>query len=348
MGKGFSQERRSSASSDANSTMRPYGTVQVDVDDLWVYYESIGRTTPVDAPAAAFTQGIPRLLDLFDRYGIRATFFVCGRDLPGQAAVVAEAAGRGHEIANHSQVHRNGYARLSRAELAADVSEAHARIADATGRAPVGFKAPGFSYNERLPAVLAEQGYLYDSSVLPTYYAPLLRLLQRMLSGGHVDPTHYGRPAYGFRPLRPYPLQITDDRLQVTDRGFRGDRTVQHSQPATKASDSLHNLQSVWEAPVTTVPILRLPMHSTFVLSAGAWLFDLGLALARARGVGVNYLLHAGDVVDRVADPALASYRFLVQPWAARQPVYEHILARLSAAYRLIPTCEFVEQQKDS
>ena len=32
--------------------------------------------------------------------------------------------------------------------------------------------------------MLAELGYLYDSSLLPTFYAPLLRLLQRLLSGG--------------------------------------------------------------------------------------------------------------------------------------------------------------------
>ncbi len=303
------------------------------MDDLWVYYESIGRATPPAAPPAAFTQGIPRLLDLFDRYGARATFFVCGRDLPAQAHVLAEMVRRGHEIANHSAAHRNGYARLSRAELHADVLTAHERIAAATGRPPVGFKAPGFSFNAHLPGVLAELGYLYDSSILPTYHAPLLRLLQRALSGGHVDPTHYGRWVYGFRPLRPYRLQIADYRLQITDSNL-GEAELRTS--------SIFNLQSVWEAPVTTMPILRLPMHSTFVLSAGRWLFDMGLGLARARGVPINYLLHAGDVVDAVADPALASYRFLVQPWDERRPLYEHMLARLSSAYQLVPTREFV------
>jgi peptidoglycan-N-acetylglucosamine deacetylase len=318
---------------------RPYGTLQVDVDDLWVYYESIGRATPPDAPAAAFTQGIPRLLDLFDRYGVRATFFVCGRDLPAQSHVLTEMMRRGHEVANHSAAHRNGYARLNRAELHADVLAAHERIAAATGRPPVGFKAPGFSFNEHLPEVLNELGYLYDSSILPTYHAPLLRLLQRVLSGGHVDPTHYGRFSYGFRPLRPYRLQVKG--LKVASSQVEGSPTQSDDsapQPATS------NLQPVWEAPVTTMPLLRLPMHSTFVLSAGRWLFDAGLGLVRGRGVPINYLLHAGDAVDAVADPALASYRFLVQPWESRQRLYEHMLAQLSAAYQLVPTREFVRE----
>ena len=101
---------------------------------------------------------------------------------------------------------------------------------------------------------------------------------------------------------------------------------------------------SSWEAPVTTVPILRLPMHSTFVLSAGRWLFDAGFGLARARRMPINYLLHAADVVDAVSDPALGSYKFLTQSWEVKRSLYEHMLATLSAAYRLAPTAELVGQ----
>ena len=90
------------------------------------------------------------------------------------------------------------------------------------------------------------------------------------------------------------------------------------------------------------MPFTRLPMHSTFALRTGRWLFDLGLALVRARNVPINYLLHAADVLDAVADPALASYGFLTQPWMRKKPFYEHMLASLSAAYRLVPTCELV------
>ncbi|MEI2690424.1 MAG: polysaccharide deacetylase family protein [Anaerolineae bacterium] len=46
-------------------------------------------------PDLVYRQGIPRLLDLFDDYGIRATFFVCGRDLPAHSDAVAEMARRG-------------------------------------------------------------------------------------------------------------------------------------------------------------------------------------------------------------------------------------------------------------
>jgi hypothetical protein len=296
------------------------GTLQVDVDELWVYYESIGRAAPEGAPALVYEQGVPRLLELFDRFDVRATFFVCGRDLPAHADRVAEIARRGYEVANHSASHRPGFARLSAAEKRADIAAAHQLILEATGQPPVGFKSPGFSFSPDLLAVLGELGYLYDSSLLPTPYAPLLRALQKLLSGGHVDETQYGRAQNGLAPLRPF--RVANGKWQMANS----------------------NLQSFWEVPVTTMPISRLPMHSTFVLSAGRWLFDLGLALAKARRVPINYPLHAADVVDPVADPALASYRFLTQPWAAKRPLYEHMLGALSAAYRLMPTRELVKR----
>ena len=78
-------------------------------------------------------------------------------------------------------------------------------------------------------------------------------------------------------------------------------------------------------------------------LNAGRPLFNLGLALVQASSVPINYLLHAADVVDGVTDPALASYKFLTQTWAEKQPLYEHLLTALNERYELVPTREFVE-----
>lgn len=291
----------------------------MDVDDLWVYYESIGRRAPDDTPSPAYDQGVPRLLDLFDRHAIRATFFVCGRDAPRQRGWLLEMLRRGHEIANHSTWHRTGFASLSAEEKRADIAAAHHLIAEAAGVAPLGFKSPGFSFAADQLDVLAELGYRYDSSLLPTPFSPALRLAQRALSGGSVDPTHYGQARFGLAPLQPYPPS----------------RQRPH-RPARNGNDG------VMEAPVTTMPLTRLPMHSTFVLTAGRPLFDVGLALARARGVPVNYLLHAADAVDPVADPALASYRFLTRPWNDKRPLLEHMLAALAATHRLVTTAEYV------
>jgi peptidoglycan/xylan/chitin deacetylase (PgdA/CDA1 family) len=311
------------------------GTIQVDVDELWVYYESIGRQAPADLAARVYEEGIPRLLALFAAYGIRATFFVCGRDLPAQSGSLAEMVHQGHEVANHSTWHRTGFARLSHAEKRADIATTHVLIEAACGQTPVGFKSPGFSFATDQLQVLADLNYLYDSSILPTPYAPLLRGLQAALSGGHVDPSHYGRLIHGLAPLHPYHPNPTAPHRRANQPADQSTNLPVYQSTNRPAYQLL-------EAPVTTMPFLRLPMHSTFVLTAGQSLFDAGLALAKACGVPVNYLLHAADVIEAVPDPALASYRFLSTPWSAKQPLYEHMLRQLSQAYQLVPTVELL------
>ena len=314
---------------------KPTGTIQVDVDELWVYYESIGRAAPAGLAARVYDEGIPRLLALFAAYGIRATFFVCGRDLPAQAGSLAEMVRQGHEVANHSTWHRTGFARLSREEKHADIATTDVLIKAACGQTPLGFKSPGFSFAADQLDVLAGLGYLYDSSILPTPYAPLLRGMQTALSGGHVDPSHYGRTIHGLAPLHPY-------RPNPAAPHRRSAQPIYQSTNLPNHQFTNSPINNFFEAPITTMPILRLPMHSTFVLTAGQALFDAGLALAKARGVPINYLLHAADVLDAVADPALASFRFLATPWSAKRPLYEHMLRRLSQAYELAPTAELL------
>lgn len=310
--------------SPAAGSRRP-ATLQVDVDDLWVYQEASGRPSPIDSPPRVYEQGVPRLLDMLDRYGIRATFFVCGRDLPSQTKAVAEMARRGHEVANHATTHPRGFARLNSEQQRAEILTSHQRILAATGSAPVGFKSPAYSIAPNQLELLTELGYRYDSSVLATLYAPVLRLMQRWLSREEIDATRYGRVVYGLAPLRPY----------------RADKHAPYRQ--VRAGQRGLDASPLWEVPVTTIPIVRLPMHSSFVLAAGTWLFDVGLAASRARRVTVNYSLHAAEFIDSVNEPGLAHYKFLVQPWEEKRPVCEHILQRLSQFYDLMPTRELLE-----
>ena len=62
-----------------------------------------------------------------------------------------------------------------RDQIVADLVAAEDAIAEATGERPLGFRGPGFSWSPQLLEVLAERGYLYDASTLPTYLGPLAR-----------------------------------------------------------------------------------------------------------------------------------------------------------------------------
>lgn len=300
---------------------RPLGTIQVDVDELWVYYESIGIPSDRVVASPVYTVGVPRLLDLFEQYEIRATFFVCGRDLehPLRREIAQEIVQRGHELANHSYSHPLGFARLQGRALKAEVMEADARIAQIYGRPVYGFRAPGYSLNPELLQLLERAGYLYDASLLPTPWSSLMRWGQRLVSQGNVDTAHYGKWAYGRAPLTPY-----HPDMEAPERP--GDARL-------------------WEVPVTTMPWVRIPFHSTFVATFGWWLFRLGLALLRRRGIGIHYLIHPAELLDPVRDARLSCYRFLHLPWSQKRPLYEAILHHLTEAYHLVPTAEYLGER---
>ena len=109
------------------------------------------------------------LLDRLDAAGAGATFFVLGHTAERHPALVREIAARGHEIASHGYGHDLVYDRGPRA-FRRDVRRAREVLSGILGFAPAGYRAPSFSVTAAslwaLP-ILAEEGHLYDSSVVP-------------------------------------------------------------------------------------------------------------------------------------------------------------------------------------
>lgn len=110
-----------------------------------------------------------RLLDLLEATGSHGTFFVLDEVVRADPALVRDIARRGHEVASHGHAHRHLAAEGPTA-FRAGMTAAHARLADISGRAPIGYRAPYFSLTPAAgwaPAVLAELGFAYSSSLLP-------------------------------------------------------------------------------------------------------------------------------------------------------------------------------------
>jgi len=106
--------------------------------------------------------GVWRLLDLFARLGIRATFFVPGLDAENNPAVIEAIREAGHEIA------ARGYAFENHAVLGDRERDtlmyAHRVLSDIVGMPPRGWRAPFGAVSHATPGHLADLGYLYDSS----------------------------------------------------------------------------------------------------------------------------------------------------------------------------------------
>ena len=114
-------------------------------------------------------QSVHRLLELFARRGVTATFFTLGWVAEREPALLREIAAAGHEIASHGHLHREIHA-MSPAEFRADLARARDAIGEACGVRVVGFRAPSWSIGPRTRwalEVLAAEGYRFDSSIFP-------------------------------------------------------------------------------------------------------------------------------------------------------------------------------------
>jgi polysaccharide deacetylase family protein (PEP-CTERM system associated) len=110
-----------------------------------------------------------RILALFERNNVRATFFTLGWIAERYPQVVKRIVAGGHELASHGYGHLRA-SDQTRAEFANDIRSAKALLEDIGGQAVLGYRAPSFSIGRaNLWALdeLLEAGYRYSSSIYP-------------------------------------------------------------------------------------------------------------------------------------------------------------------------------------
>jgi len=88
-------------------------------------------------------EATPRVLDLLDEAGTRATFFCIGRLARRHPALVREIVARGHRVENHGDSHAKATALYGPRRLRADIVAAQETLADITGQRPRFFRPLG-------------------------------------------------------------------------------------------------------------------------------------------------------------------------------------------------------------
>lgn len=110
-----------------------------------------------------------RILALYERHGVRATFFTLGWIAERYPAMVRRIVAAGHELASHGYGHLRA-SDQSRTEFDNDIRSSKALLEDIGGQAVVGYRAPSFSIGHaNLWALdaLHDAGYQYSSSIYP-------------------------------------------------------------------------------------------------------------------------------------------------------------------------------------
>ncbi len=140
----------------------------------------------------------PRVLDLLDVMGQKASFYVVGERAGKYPYLMQDIVKRGHAVENHSQHHANGFAFYGSARLHRELAAAQQAINDASGSLPRFFRAPMGFRTPFLDPVIARLGLHYTSwtrrgfdSIAKTA-APVLQRLATGLQAGDILLLHDG------------------------------------------------------------------------------------------------------------------------------------------------------------
>ncbi|MEA2693906.1 MAG: hypothetical protein QOJ16_3293 [Acidobacteriota bacterium] len=309
--------------------LRPPASLSLDLDNLWSYLKIHGDPG-WEAFPSYLNLVVPRILAFLATRGLRITFFVVGQDaaLPENGEALASIAASGHEIGNHSFRHESWLHLYSEAELEEELTRAEEAIERSTGRRPVGFRGPGFSLSAATLAVLTRRGYRYDASTLPTFLGPLARAYYFRTAGLTAEERRqrsvlFGSWSEGLRPIRPYRWRVGEERLV--------------------------------EVPVTTMPLLRTPIHLSYVLyldlvspALGRLYFNIALRLCRLAGVQPSILLHPLDFLGCDDTDALSFFPAMRRPSAWKLARVSEHLAALKKRFEVVGLGEHVERLERS
>lgn len=146
-------------------------TFDVDAESpvLAVRPDLADRMTTMSQQAYGPEAGVPRLLRVLEDCQVRSTFFVPGYTARRYPEAITAIAAGGHEIAHHGYLHEP-LAGKTLDEEAALLDQGLEALRDIAGVTPVGYRAPFWELNWHTPGLLAEHGFLYDSSLMNSDY----------------------------------------------------------------------------------------------------------------------------------------------------------------------------------
>lgn len=119
---------------------------------------SAGRAVALTFDDGPDPEVTPRVLDLLDGAGARASFFCIGRAARRHPELVADITARGHEVENHTDEHPPAFAAYLPAAAGRQIDRAQETLTELTGRPPGYFRAPAGVRNPYTELLLARRG----------------------------------------------------------------------------------------------------------------------------------------------------------------------------------------------
>ena len=146
----------------------------IDVDAVAGWLGSYGgEDSPDDISRGLFAGevGSPRLLDLFDKAGLKTTWFIPGHSAETFPEQMRDVARRGHEIGIHGYSHENPIAMTPEQEEAV-LDKGIELVTEIAGKRPTGYVAPWWEFSNVTNELLLKKGIKYDHSLMHNDFTP--------------------------------------------------------------------------------------------------------------------------------------------------------------------------------
>jgi len=261
------------------SKKKPLASISLDLDNQWSYMKIHGDEG-WDKYPSYLNIFVPHVLTVLDELNLKITFFIVGKDTESEEnnKYLRMITERGHEVGNHSYHHESWLQTYSYEKIEKEIREAEESIERVTGQRTTGFRGPGFSWSKDLLKVLESRGYKYDASTLPTYLGPLARMYYFKKSDLSKEEKKarkelFGKFSEGFRKLKPYKWDLGDGK-------------------------------SITEIPVTTIPIIKLPFHLSYLIYLGnismplmKFYLNIAIRICKLTKTPISFLLHPLDLI---------------------------------------------------
>ncbi len=141
-------------------------TFDFDAEEVWIGEDPSNAERP-----GVLSQGtygakvaVPLVLDVLERRGIRASFFIPGRVAERHPARVEEIVARGHEIAHHGYTHTSP-TKLSREEEEAELVKGR-EVLEKFGVEVRGYRSPSWDFSRHTLPLLETHGFAYSSNLM--------------------------------------------------------------------------------------------------------------------------------------------------------------------------------------
>lgn len=304
---------------------KPIASLSLDLDNKWSYMKTHGNKDWEKFPTY-LPRVVPRILQSLREHRLKITFFIVGQDaaIEENMPALRQIADDGHELGNHSFMHEPWLHLYETEQLQDDLKKAHDAIEHATGTAPLGFRGPGFSISNDVLATVKKMGYRFDATTFPNLLNPVGRWYFFWKSDLTAEEKKQRSGLFGtmkdaLNPIKPYRWKLNGGELV--------------------------------EIPVTTMPLLRIPIHYSYVLYLATYsrviarlYYRLSLGLCRLLRVQPSLLLHPLDFMGNDDDQELAFFPGMNMSSSKKIELMDELLEYLSEHFDVVTMAEHAQR----